>query len=286
MLYEVYFFAQSEYLPLTCKRLHTVFKHAPPSVHAEYLLCRLQRLLEKSLAPKPQFLTAIFRYPLVTEPVLSSLLTHPIVTSHPYLLLQPPHLPRRLFRSLPQRQPGSIPLKERHAPLPFLRFLYNHPKIPRPNTNAHEGYALARAVLAGFVPLIEFLLDHGADPGLKGGIAVKVAIQMRDLGLVRMLVEPGYTPPTTSITASLASRRSSFGRRIGAVGPGKGDENASVASGAKRRRMEDRMKVTPKLLQTAVRHGAMDIVDWMMNEKGCVPDMKTISLMTMMRSGQ
>lgn len=148
---------------------------------------------------------------------------------------------------------------------------------------------MARAVLAGFVPLIEFLLDNGADPGLKGGIAVKVAIQMRDLGLVRMLVERGYTPPAAdTTTVPFSSRRSSFGRRMEAAvaDAGRGGENATVASGGRRRRMEDRMKVTPLLLQTAVRHGAMDIVDWMMKEKGCVPDMKTISLMMAMRSGQ
>lgn len=140
--------------------------------------------------------------------------------------------------------------------------------------------------MAGFVPLIEFLLDNGADPESKKSIAVNVAIHMRDLGLVRMLIERGYVPPISGATgsataASLSSRRSSLGRRIDA---GKGGENAIMASGAKRRKMEDRMKVTPVLLQTAVRQGAMDIVDWMMKEKGCVPDMKTIRMMTVMRS--
>lgn len=149
---------------------------------------------------------------------------------------------------------------------------------------------MARAVLAGFVPLIEFLLDNGADPALKAGIAVKVAIQTRDLGLVRMLVERGCTSSTTSTSMtmpSFSSRRTSFGRRIEAAeaeaGVGKSGENVA-SGGAKRRRMEDRMKVTPALLQTAVRHDAMDIVDWMMRDKGCVPDMKTISLMMVMGS--
>lgn len=142
--------------------------------------------------------------------------------------------------------------------------------------------------MSGFVPLIEFLLDNGADPALKAGIAVKVAIQKRDLGLVRMLVERRYEPPPTSTSTkitSFSSRRSRLGRKneVAEAGMGKGGENVA-SGGAKRRRMEDRMKVTPALLQTAVRHGAMDIVDWMMREKGCVPDMKTISMMMVMES--
>lgn len=176
-------------------------------------------------------------------------------------------------------------MKEGHDPLPFLKFLYSHPKIPKPNTNAHDGYALTKAVLADFVPLIAFLLEHGADPRLKRAIAVNVAIQMHDLGLVKMLVERGHTPST--YTPSSVPRSSSPGRRAGCDegvnaglmdgSPEKGDDE-KVASGAKKRKMEDRVKVTPALLHTAVKHRATHIANWMMHEKGCMPEMSTLSL--------
>lgn len=137
--------------------------------------------------------------------------------------------------------------------------------MPRPCTNAHEGYALTRAVLSGFVPLIQFLLENGADPTLKDGIAVKLAIQMQDLGLMKMLIERGTAPSTASSLS--VSRRLSFGPAQG--GP----------QGTKRRKMEDRVMVTPMMLRTAVKHGAMDIASWMMSEKGCVPDIHTVNLM-------
>lgn len=176
-------------------------------------------------------------------------------------------------------------MKEGHEPLPFLKFLYSHPKVPKPNTNAHDGYALTKAVLADFVPLIAFLLEHGADPRLKRAIAVSVAIQMHDLGLVKMLVERGDTP-STDIPSSV-SRQSNPGRRAGCDegvnggsmdgSPEEGGEE-KVASGVKKRKMEDRVKVTPALLHTAVKHRATHIADWMMHEKGCMPEMSTLSL--------
>lgn len=166
-----------------------------------------------------------------------------------------------------------------------MKFLYSHPKIPKPNTNAHDGYALTKAVLADFVPLIAFLLEHGADPRLKRAIAVNVAIQRHDLGLVKMLVERGYTPSTD--TTSSITRRSGLGRRAGrdeVVNAGlvggtveKGHDR-KVASGAKKRKMEDRMKVTPALLHMAVKHRATHIAAWMMHEKGCMPELSTLSL--------
>lgn len=166
--------------------------------------------------------------------------------------------------------------------MPFLKFLYGHPKIPKPNTNAHDGYALTKAVLSSFVPLITFLLEHGADPRLKSAIAVSVAIQMQDLGLVKILVERDFTPSTG--TSSPVSRRICLSSKSGSAevinaGVGKTSETGGeVASSTKRRGIEDRMKVTPALLHTAVKHRAKHIANWMMHEKGCVPELATISL--------
>jgi len=133
---------------------------------------------------------------------------------------------------------------ERDYPLPFLKYLYTHPTIRAPDVNAHDGYALTRAVYAGFVPLVRFLLDNGADPGCKNALAVKVAIRRKDLALLRLLVERG----------------------------------AGAGGKAKRRRMEDRVRVSPEMVRVAVRCDARDIVEYLTKEKGCVPDMQTLHM--------
>lgn len=108
---------------------------------------------------------------------------------------------------------------------------------------AHEGYALTKAVAAGFVPLVKFLLGNGGDPGSKDAIAVMVAIQKKDLQMVRLLIE----------------------RDLGGSG------------GAKRRRVPDRVACTRVMLQRAVKIGALDIVQYLL-AKGVTPDMRTLRL--------
>jgi len=63
---------------------------------------------------------------------------------------------------------------------------------------------------------------------------------------VRLLVEPPDVPPEE--------------RRTG-----------------KRRKLADRVKVTSDMLKLAVVCGAQDIAEYLMNEKGCVPDISTLS---------
>jgi hypothetical protein len=133
--------------------------------------------------------------------------------------------------------------------LPLLHFLYESPQLrTRPDVDSHDGYPLARAVLAGAVPLVRFLLDHGASPRRRDAIAVRFAIKRRDLVLVRMLVEPPEVP--------LGERRT-----------------------GKRRKLNDRIQVNSEMLKLAVRCDARDIAEYLINEKGCVPDLKTLSLL-------
>jgi hypothetical protein len=103
-------------------------------------------------------------------------------------------------------------------------------------------------VSAGAVPLVRFLLDHGASPRRRDALAVRIAIKRRDLSLVRLLVGPPDAPPDE--------------RRTG-----------------KRRKLADRVKVTSEMLRLAVMCGAQDIAAYLMNEKGCVPDLRTLSLL-------
>ena len=99
-------------------------------------------------------------------------------------------LPKRLFKSLAPKDPGEPPWTKYDYPLPFLKHLYSMSGVPRFEPNANSGYALTQAVYSTFTPLVRFLLKHGADPGLKDGRAVRVAIRQNDLALVKMLVEP------------------------------------------------------------------------------------------------
>jgi hypothetical protein len=138
---------------------------------------------------------------------------------------------------------------EQDHPLPWLRFLYSSRSPSPPDPNAHDGYALAKAVHANFVPLVSFLLDRGASPR---SLAVMIAIRRRDLVMVRTLIERD-------------------GRQKGR------------RKHARRRRIEDdRIEVSLDMLRAAVECGALDIVRYFCTEKGCVPDMKTLQMMMMM----
>ena len=135
--------------------------------------------------------------------------------------------------------------------MPLLRYLYTCPHLPPPDANSHEGYALTKAVLAGFVPLVRFLLDRGATPAWKGYLPITIAIRRKELGLVKMLVERTDTGKPSS---------------------------GSMVKG-KRRKLEDRVELTPQMLRTAVKCKAQEIVEYLTKEKGCMPDMQTLLLM-------
>ena len=48
----------------------------------------------------------------------------------------------------------------------------------------------------------------------------------------------------------------------------------------KRRKVEDRLEINREMLKTAVRCGARNIVDYLILEKGCIPDIETLNVMT------
>ena len=242
-------------------------------MHADYLIaCYID--LRVAIRRRPNMITYALRFPLCTPSVLAALLeklssSHPVESSsstdtrtntdtphpnrddsdhhnyHSYsdFFCGPPELPRRLFRQLSASGAEA---------LPHLRFLYTSsaPRLARrrPDIDSHDGYPLARAVSAGAVPLVRFLLEHGASPRRRDALAVRIAIKRRDLSLVRLLVEPPDAPPDE--------------RRTG-----------------KRRKLADRVKVTSEMLRLAVVCGAQDIAEYLMNEKGCVPDIRTLSLL-------
>lgn len=140
----------------------------------------------------------------------------------------------------------AIPWSEEDRPLPFLRYLFDlyHSRHVVAGPPKHDPRILARAVALGFAPLVKFLLGNRADPTAHSAVAVLVAIQKKDLPMVRLLVE--------------------------------GDLGDS--RGAKRRRVPDRVACTKLMLQRAVKVGAQDIVQYLL-AKGVVPDIQTLRLL-------
>lgn len=211
--------------------------------------------MQTSSNSEPNVMRADFESILCYKLCSQDVLSHLSRLLPRYLPMTPPkvQLPRRLFRSLVLRDPskGEVPWSETDHPLPFLVQLYAITALPRPEANGHEGYALTRAVHARFTPLIRFLLANGADPGVKNGLAVMVAIRRKDLAVVKMLVER--------------------------VDESSNEKGKGEVRKAKRRRLRDRVVVTNEMLRMAVKCDARDIVQYFREEKGLVPDLKTLS---------
>ncbi|KAI0661789.1 hypothetical protein C8Q70DRAFT_1052099 [Cubamyces menziesii] len=286
LLYDIYTFSLSPSLPLTCKYLHAVFKSAPATLHAEYLIrCYEDAAANSASVRALGLISKVLRYPICTRQVLEAVLRSP---ECPYIpppndpQRRPTILPRHLFRNLaPRDLPGQRPWTEYDEPLPFLGFLYNDPRIPPPASDSHDGYALTRAVYAGFTPLVRFLLENDASPACRGNLAVTVAIRRKSLSLVRMLIErdgPGASDEP--------KMRGSKKRKLSAMEDGENegaDMQVAVGSGkrrgTKRRKLGDRVLVNPEMLKAAVKCNAHDIAEYLMREKGCVPDMQTVLMM-------
>ncbi|KAK7033000.1 hypothetical protein R3P38DRAFT_3313093 [Favolaschia claudopus] len=264
LLYEVHLYSLSAALPITSRRLREIFDATPPSFRAQFILSHLDGARLSDVVSKT------LRFPLCSVTVLDAVLrswpedpapthaenspatpaadqveTPPLDESPPRRASQTAsELPRRLFRALGPRT--DRPYSNDDDPLPLLRYLYDSPRIPPPDPNSHDGYALTRAVHAEFTPLIRLLLERGASPAQKHGLAVLVAIRQKKLPLVRMLIE----------------RTEPDGKRR-----------------AKKRRLEDRMEVTKELLKAAVKAHARDIADYFIQEKGCIPDIQTLQML-------
>jgi hypothetical protein len=144
----------------------------------------------------------------------------------PRISLTCSELPRRLFRS-------TLP-NPRQLVHPLIKHLFD---VYNPSANSHKGYPLCRAVLTSDHALVAYLLARGADPAMKDGIAVQIAIQAHDLKSVRLLVE------------RKDDRTSETGRQV-------------------RRRISDRITITPNLVECALSKGSQDIVEYFVKEKG------------------
>ncbi|KZT07732.1 uncharacterized protein LAESUDRAFT_742824 [Laetiporus sulphureus 93-53] len=293
ILYDIQYTALSSSLPLTCKHLYSVFKSAPYTVHAEYLVGRC--LAEVERHPRANPVSTVLRYPLCNQNVLHAVLRNPhFPTMNLAHKMMGTELPRRLFRSLaPRSDTNQAEKRKRRSdegggwteggePIPFLQYLFSHESIPPPRPDSFDGYALTKAVQVGDIPLVRFLLDHGASPQHKDGLAVKVAIRRQDLRLVRLLIERDdrvraeKRRGTDSSNLGEGSRQADGSHRAVTGQGSEGDVIPPEYRSVKRRRLEDRIKPTVAMLRMAVQSDARDIVEYLMKVKECVPDMKTV----------
>jgi len=252
LLSEIFLLALAPSLPHTCRYIYEAIKSCPPYIHAQYICGRHPVTFSRSAESDTIFISGKFlaealRYPICTLPVLKAILRigSECLHNRKDVTLHESHLwtlPRRLFRHL--GGPDVIRGAD-SEPLPVLEYLWQKRDIldfAKPWVNSNRGYPLVRAVHARFIPLIRFLLEHWADPAEYDALAIRMAIRMKDEALVRMLIE---------------------------VEP-------EVSSGSKKRRRNDRIEVTPALLDVAAKEDARDIVRYFMEEKGCIPNMKTL----------
>lgn len=260
LLYDVQLLALSEHLPYVSKLFHNVYHAASPTYRARYIFFRLFDVEEES-----EVYTRALRYPLCNIQVFDCLRTlvhrhHPPSgeaeslatsekTSKKRKRARQCDLPRRLFKNLERR--GSDPWTDEDNPLPFLRHIFDAFKDAsfQVNPNAFEGYALTKAVHVQSMPLIRFLLTHGASPESKDCLAIMVAIRQKNLALVKLLIE-----------------REDI-------------ESPSANTSKKRRKIEDRVKPDAKMLKVAVQCKARAITEYFSHEKGVVPDLQTLMMM-------
>lgn len=166
----------------------------------------------------------------------------PRVTAPP---LRCPELPRRLFRHTP---PHNQPIH------PLITYIFD---TYTPSPNSHKGYPLCRAVLTSNYQLISFLLDRKADPTIRDSLAVEIAISKQDLKAVKMLIE------RNSCVCELAKEEFDHTETSPRVAGG-----GRVKRRNKRPRLMDRVTISARLVEMAMKKGSREIVQYFVHEKG------------------
>ncbi|KAJ1307461.1 hypothetical protein OPQ81_001561 [Rhizoctonia solani] len=263
LLFEILAYSASSQLPLVNKYLSHTFHHAPPSCRAYFILGKL----EPSAPTAPEIiLDNALSYPICTNNVLD-FLEH----IHPLALLPRSRLKavrvspgRWIFRNLrsqpkPKRRKygsGYAPAlltssstDSRPSPLDFLEFLESRYTLSF--SAQGSAFALAMCVRAGpaHYPLLQFLLRNGADPSAKSCLPLQIAATLGDLNALKLMIDPSA------------------------------EQQGQVTVGRKRRRIEDRVQPTTKVLSAAVKEGHIEVAEWLMHEKGVVPDMAIMQML-------
>ncbi|KAF8599661.1 hypothetical protein BDV93DRAFT_525900 [Ceratobasidium sp. AG-I] len=285
LLYDILHYSASPQFPLINKYMRHTFKYAPPSLRAAYVLRRLHESPDRPLNPlSPHtIINAALAYPMCNTLMIDALerislslraltpLERKRITVFPgrwlfrNLLTQPK--PRRrkpgplskhsATASLPAIAASASPTfaDPRRNPLPFLESLAS--KYTLSFSARESAFALSMCVRAGVAqyPLLRFLLQAGADPGAQHCLPLQVAATVGNIDAMKMMVEPSEEQD---------GQEESGGKKV---------------KGGKRRRVEDRVQPSTKVLFAAVKAKHFELAQWLMNEKGVVPDMATLQMM-------
>lgn len=195
----------------------------------------------------------------------------------------------------------------------LLRILLLHPHstdspIRQHSTsavNSHSGYPLTKAVFSKSTSFVALLLATGADVTAKGKLPLVVAGRSNWVEGLKLMVERDEEELTRrrkaldAITAWLLDQPTAARTTNNFLGEGGDDHNGQslgnaegsapaaltnttttgkvpASSKTKRRRLSDRVPLEPRLLYEAVKAEAVQVTDYLMNQKGVAPDMKTI----------
>lgn len=242
LIWEIHLLALTPALAITSTQLFHQLARPPSALAARFLLSY------HASAPPIDLLSRILRHGACTldvfqavERLFSDRQTRGVVPST--TTLQVKELPKRLFRNL--LEPNVSPPQLKSTLLPFLTYLFTK---YQPCPSSHKGYPLCAALTEHptSFPLVRYLLDKGADPSMKDGYAVLLAIDKGDLELVRLLVEGGWERGGGS--SSLAGARTREEREGFDKGSRVGTKRKRVENDSpKRRRKADRVRITSKM---------------------------------------
>ncbi|KAL5634987.1 hypothetical protein ACGC1H_002878 [Rhizoctonia solani] len=245
LLFEILAYSTSSDIPLVNKYLLHTFHGAPPSCRAYFILGKL----DPSVPLVPSIiLESALSYPICTENVLD-FLEH----MHPLVLL-----PRSSLKDV-RVSPGRW----------VFRNLQSHPKPKRrrkhPNSAPAPSSSLNTNLRINPLTFLESLermytLSFSA-PGSAFALAMcvragpaqypllQLLLRNGDLNALKLMIEPTTEPSPQGTT------------------------------GGKRRRMEDRVQPTTNVLSAAVKEKHLEVAEWLMHEKGVVPDMATMRML-------
>ncbi|WWC71002.1 uncharacterized protein I206_104955 [Kwoniella pini CBS 10737] len=281
LLYQIYFLAQNPFLPRTNRYLYSTF-HCPSAYYAATYLLGLY----STYGPN-EILVRSLRHPICDVQVAKEMqrlwdqrrgykepsYTKSTPTKKPRSssiaerenqhrsrsrsrsnsptpqtqLLESPltcsELPRRLFRD------SLNPSRPIH---PLIKYLF---EIYSPSPNSHKGYPLFRAILTSNYELVSYLLSKGADPSIKDSFALDIAISMKDLKMVKLLVERDIIIDQIPKSPSPTKDESKKGKKI---------------------KLGDRLEIGTKMVEKAIEKGAKEIINYFVYEKKVMPPLHSI----------
>lgn len=235
LLESIHLHSLSAALPSLNRGLHAIFSETTTNHRARFLLLsHPQNTLHRAL-----------KHPITDLAVLHALER---LCAKSKQILKTKELPRRLLSATP-------------IDIPLIHYLLDHYSV---SPNSKKGYFLSKAVFIENLPLVQLLLDYGADPTLNGNWSVRNAIAKGDLQLVRMLLEGDYVHPQLADDAARTLDDVEVDRNL--VGKRTKRRISMESEGStprKKVKLGERCKATGEMLEVAVSRAEWRIVDYL-----------------------